>query len=71
MRGCCTLEIHPPNSVDTLNRKNVFLLEIAETIAVMLLICGLAVEFNFFSANPQMFAVRNRFANPQIKTLSP
>ena len=37
----------------------------------MLLICGFAVDFNFFTANPQMFAVRNRFANPQTKTLSP
>ena len=37
----------------------------------MLLICGFAVNFNFFTANPQMFAVRNRFANPQTKTLSP
>ena len=25
----------------------------------------------FFTANPQMFAERNRFANPEIKTLSP
>ena len=66
MRGCCTLEIHPPKSVDTLNRKNEFFFE----IAVMLLICGLAVDFNFFSANPQMFAVRIRFANPQTYTLS-
>ena len=48
-----------------------FFFEIAETISVMLLICGFAVDFNFFTANPQMFAVRNRFANPQTKTLSP
>ena len=34
----------------------------------MLLLCGFAVDFNFL---PQMFAVRNRLANPQIKTLSP
>ena len=65
---CCTLEIHSPKSVDALNRKNVFFLEIAKTIPVMLLICG---RFQFFTANPQMFAVRNRFANPQTKTLSP
>ena len=51
MRGCCTLEIHPLKSVDTLTRKNVFFLEIAATIPVMLLICGLAVDFNFFTAN--------------------
>ena len=37
----------------------------------MLLVCGFAVDFNFFTADPQMFAVRNRFANPQTKTLSP
>ena len=48
-----------------------FFLEIAETISVMLLICGFAVDFNFFTANPKMFAVRNRFANPQTKTISP
>ena len=48
-----------------------FFFEIAETISVMLLICGFAVDFNFFTANPQMFAARNRFANPQTKTLSP
>ena len=73
MRGCCTLEIHPPKSVDTLNCTNVclFFFEIAETISVMLLICEFAVDFNFFTANPQMFAVKNRFANPQTKTLSP
>ena len=29
----------------------------------MLLLWGFAVDFNFFAANPQMFAVRNRFAN--------
>ena len=44
---------------------------IAETIEVMLLIYGFEVDFNFFTAYPQMFAVRNRFANPQTKTLSP
>ena len=48
-----------------------FFFEIAETISVMLLIWGFAVDFNFFTANPQMFAARNRFANPQTKTLSP
>ena len=37
----------------------------------MLLLCGFAVDFNFFTANPQKFAVRNRSLNPQIKTLSP
>ena len=68
---CCTLEIHPSKSVDALNRKNVFFLEIEKTIRVMLLICGFAVDFNFFTTNPQMFAVRNWFANPQTKTLSP
>ena len=50
---------------------NTYFFEIAETISVMLLICGFAVDFNFFTANPQMFAVRNRSANPQTKTLSP
>ena len=44
--------------------KRIFL-EIAETIPVMLLICGFAVDFNFLNANPQLFAVKNRFANPQ------
>ena len=34
---------------------------------VALRICG---RFQFFTANLQVFAVRNRFANPQIKTLS-
>ena len=34
----------------------------------MLLIFGFEVDFNLL---PQMFAVRNRFANPQTKTLSP
>ena len=33
--------------------------------------CWFAVDFNFFTANPQMFAVRNRFANLQTKILSP
>ena len=28
-------------------------------------------RFQFSLANPQMFALRNRFANPQTKTLSP
>ena len=37
----------------------------------MLLLCGFAVDFNFFTANPQMVAVRNRFANLRIKTLNP
>ena len=37
----------------------------------MLLISRFAVDFNFFTANPQIFAVRNRFANSQTKTLSP
>ena len=64
MRGCCTLEKHSPKSVDTLNRKNVFF-ETAEAIPVMLLICGFAVDYNFFTANPQMFAVGNRLANSQ------
>ena len=49
--------------------KTIFL-EIAETIPVMLLICEFAVDFNFFTANPQMLAERNRFANPQTKTWS-
>ena len=46
----------------TLYHKIVFLLEIAKTIPV---IRGFAVDLNFFTANPQMFAVRNWFANPQ------
>ena len=71
MRGYCTLEIHPPKSVDILNRKHeFFFFEIAETIPVMLLICGFEVDFSFFTTNPQMFAVRDRFANPQTKSLS-
>ena len=37
----------------------------------MLLLCVFTVDYNFFTANPQMFAVRNRFTNLQIKTLSP
>ena len=57
--------------VHTLNRKKRIFLEIAETISVRLLICRFAVDFNFFTANPQKFAVRNRFSNPQTKTLSP
>ena len=44
--------------------------EIAEAIPVMLLICRFAIDLNFFTTNPQMFVVRNRFANPQTKTLS-
>ena len=34
----------------------------------MLLLCGFAVDFNFFTANPLMFAVRNRFANQNLKS---
>ena len=33
----------------------------------MLLLCGFAVNFNFL---PRLLAVKNRFPNPQIKTLS-
>ena len=38
---------------------------------MMLLICGFEVDFNFFTANLQMVAVKKRFANPQTETLSP
>ena len=65
---CCTLEIHSPKSVDVLNRKNVFLWKLQKRSQWILLICG---RFQFFTANPQMFAERNRFANTQTKTLSP
>ena len=44
--------------------KRIFL-EIAETIPLILLICGFAVDFNFFTANPRMVAERNQFPNPQ------
>ena len=62
VRGCCTLKIHPPKSVDTLNRKNVFFWKLQKRSQWC---CWFAVDFNVFIANPQMFAVRNRFANPQ------
>ena len=68
MRGCCSLGIHPPKSVDTLNQKSVFFLEIAKTIPVMLLICVFEVDFNFFTANGCGKKSFREFANLILKS---
>ena len=63
--------MHLPKSVDTLNHKNVFfwILQRNDPRDVAdLRICG---RSQFFTAYLQMFAGRNRFANPQTKTFGP
>ena len=67
----CTLQIHPLKSGNKSNRKNVVFWKLQRNDLSDVADLRIRGRFQFFTANPQMFALRNRFANPHIKTMSP